>query len=379
MKIVDVEVICLRIPPYHEECEWGEDAVIVRVITDTGLVGIGESDTSPLVVKAVIEAPGSNLYCYGLKSLLIGEDPLQIQKLWDKMYWSSNYLGRRGAGIHAISAVDIALWDIASQYYQVPIYTLLGGKYRDKIKAYGTFIPADAPEDNKTIARQLVEQGFQSLKFGGGVLGDDDNTDYEIVKAVREEVGKDFELEIDLASKWGTYGRAASMFQKLAEFNLNWIEEPVLADDMKGYSKLSGISGAKIAGGESLTTRYEFNDFLKYAQPDIVQPDITRCGGISEMRKISDLAAMNGTKLVPHGFSTGILLAATVQFLAATKEGDLMEYSQSTSPLFTKLVKNRIPFEDGYVTVPDCIGLGVELDDSLVKEYNMERFERSVV
>jgi len=379
MKIADVEVICLRIPEYHEECEWGEDAVIVRVITDTGLVGIGESDSSPLLVKAAIEAPGSNLYCYGLKSLLIGEDPLQIQKLWDKMYWSSNYLGRRGAGIHAISAVDIALWDIASQHYQVPIYMLLGGKYRDKIKAYGTFIPADIPEENKKIARELVDQGFQSLKFGGGILGDDDNTDYEIVKAVREEVGMDFELQIDLASKWGTYGRAASMFQRLSEFNLNWIEEPVLADDMKGYSKLSGISSAKIAGGESLTTRYEFNDFLKYAQPDIIQPDITRCGGISEMRKIADMASMNGTKLVPHGFSTGILLATTVQFLAAAKDGDLMEYSQSTSPLFTKLVKNRIPFENGYVKVPDGIGLGVELDDSLINDYNMDRFERSEV
>lgn len=372
MKISDVEVICLRIPELHEECEWGEDAVIVKVITDTGLVGIGESDTSPIVARAVIEAPGSNLYCYGLKSLLIGENPLEIQKLWDKMYWASNYLGRRGAGIHAMSAIDIALWDIASQYYQVPIHILLGGKYRDKIRAYGTFIPADTPEENRVIARRLKNQGFMSLKFGGGILGDNDNTDYEIVKEVREELGEDFELQIDLASKWSTYGRAVGMFKRLDKFNLNWIEEPVLADDMKGYAKLSGASGAKLAGGESLTTRYEFNDFLKYAQPDIIQPDITRCGGISEMCKIYNLAAMHGTKLVPHGFSTGILLAATVQFLAATKDGDLMEYSQSNSPLFTALVKNLIPFENGYVSVPDCIGLGVELDEDMIEKYRMK-------
>lgn len=371
MKIVDIEVICLRIPKFHEECEWGEDAIIVKVITDTGLVGIGESDTSPMVARAVIEAPGSNLYCYGLKTLLIGENPLEIQRLWDKMYWSSNYLGRRGAGIHAMSAIDIALWDISSQYYKVPIHILLGGKYRDKIRAYGTFIPADTPEENKVIARNLKAQGFTSLKFGGGILGDDDNTDYEIIRAVREELGDDFELEIDLASKWNTYGRAVGMFKRLEKFNLNWIEEPILADDMQGYAKLSGASGAKIAGGESLTTRYEFSDFLKNAQPDIIQPDITRCGGISEIRKIYDLAAMNGTKLVPHGFSTGILLAATVQFLAATLDGDLMEYSQSTSPLFTGLVKNKIPFENGFVTVPDCIGLGVELDEDMIKKYKM--------
>ncbi|WP_028390025.1 mandelate racemase/muconate lactonizing enzyme family protein [Bacillus cihuensis] len=371
MKITDIEVITLRVPPIDQACEWGEDAFIVRVITDNGFVGIGESDTSPLVAKAIIEAPNSNLYCSGLKTLLLGENPLEIQKLWDKMYWSSNYLGRRGAGIHAMSAIDIALWDIASQYYQVPIYMLLGGKYREKIRAYGTFIPADTPEENKIIARKLKEKGFTSLKFGGGILGDDPRADFEIIKAVREELGEDFELQIDLASKWKSYSHSAHMFKKVEPFHLNWIEEPVLADDMKGYRKLAQLSVAKLAGGESLTTRYEFDDFIKQAQPDIIQPDITRCGGISEMRIINNIAEMNGIKLIPHGFSTGILLAATVQFLAATKNGDLMEYSQSTSPLFTKLVKNLIPIESGYVKVPDTIGLGVELDETLLELYRV--------
>lgn len=371
MKIVDIEVIMLRVPPLDQACEWGEDAFIVRVITDKGLVGIGESDTSPLVAKAVVEAPNSNLYCSGLKTLLIGENPLEIQKLWNKMYWSSNYLGRRGAGIHAMSAIDIALWDIASQYYQEPIYMLLGGKYREKIRAYGTFIPVPNPEDNKAIAQSLKQKGFTSLKFGGGVLGDDPLVDYELVKAVREALGADFELQIDLASKWGNYSHSAAMFKKLQEFNLNWIEEPVLADDMKSYSKLAALATNKIAGGESLTTRFEFDHFMTQAQPDIVQPDITRCGGISEMKIINQMAEMNGIKLVPHGFSTGILLAATVQFLAATRFGDLMEYSQSNSPLFTKLVKNLIPLESGFVKVPDSIGLGVELDDSIIAQYKI--------
>ena len=371
MKITDVEAICIRVPAMDEPCEWGDDAFIVKVKTDEGLVGIGESDTAPTVAKAMVEAPESNLYSGGLKRLLIGENPLEIQRLWDKMYWGSNYNGRRGLGIHAQSAVDIALWDIASQYYQKPIHILLGGKYRDKIRAYGTFIPADTPEENKVLARQLKEQGFMSLKFGGGILGDDPDTDVAIVAAVREELGENFEMQIDIATKWRTYGSALSMFKRLELYRLNWIEEPILADDMKGYAKLSGASSAKIAGGESLTTRYEFKEFLEKAQPDIVQPDITRCGGISEMRKIYDLAELNGTKLVPHGFSTGILLAATIQFLAATEHGDLMEYSQSTSPLFRSLVKNRIPFEDGYVTVPDCIGLGVDLDEDMIDRYRI--------
>ncbi|MGI5966934.1 MULTISPECIES: mandelate racemase/muconate lactonizing enzyme family protein [Anaerotruncus] len=371
MKITDVEVICLRVPAFDEPCEWGDDAFIVKVHTDEGITGIGESDTSPMVARAMIEAPESNLYSGGLKRLIIGENPLEIQKLWDKMYWASNYNGRRGLGIHAMSAVDIALWDIASQYYRTPIHMLLGGKYRDKIRAYGTFIPADTPEENRVLAADLKKQGFTSLKFGGGILGDDPDTDEAIVAAVRDELGENFEMQIDIATKWRTYGASVSMFKRMEKYNLNWIEEPILGDDLKGYAKLSGMCGIKISGGESLTTRYEFNDFLRGAQPDIVQPDITRCGGISEMRKIYDLAEMNGTKLIPHGFSTGILLAATVQFLASTEHGDLMEYSQSTSPLFTGLVKNLIPFENGYVTVPDCIGLGVELDEDMIDKYRM--------
>ncbi|MEC4725508.1 mandelate racemase/muconate lactonizing enzyme family protein [Shewanella sp. D64] len=371
MKIIDIEVIHLRVPAVDEICTWGEDAVIVKVITDTGLVGIGEADSSPEVVKACIETPNSNLYCYGLKALLLGENPLEIERLWNKMYWASNYMGRRGAGIHAISAIDIALWDIAGQFYNVPVHTLLGGKYRDKIQAYGTFIPADKPEDNRAIAQSLVAQGFTSIKFGGGVFGTDPDTDYEIVRHVREAVGDDIEVQIDLASRWGTCGHAMAMCKRLEKFNLNWVEEPVLADNMNSYAKLAGQIPQKLAGGESLTTRYEFSDFLQKSNVDIVQPDITRCGGITEMKKIYDIAQMHGTQLVPHGFSTGILLAASVHFLAACEHGTLMEYSQSDSPLFTDLVKNRLPFDNGYVYVSDAPGLGIELDDEVINRYRV--------
>lgn len=371
MKITDVEVICLRVPAIDDHCVWGDDAVIVKVYTDNGLVGVGESDSSPTAIKAMIEAPESHESSCGLKKLIVGENPLEIQKLWDKMYACSNYIGRRGLGIHAMSAVDIALWDIASQYYQVPIYVLLGGKYRDKIPAYGTFIPADTPEENREIVRSLKAQGFKSLKFGGGILGDDPDMDETLIAAIRDEAGEDFTLQIDLACKWRTYGASAPMFKRLEKYHLNWIEEPVMPDDYNAYSRLGALGITKVAGGEGLTTRHEFDSFIRLAQPDIVQPDITRCGGISEMKKIYDIAEMNGVKLVPHGFSTGILIAATVQFLASCEHGDLIEYSQSTSPMYTQLVKNKIPFEDGFVKVPDTIGLNIELDEELIKKYRI--------
>ena len=371
MKITNIEVIGLRVPSLDESCEWGEDAVIIKVYTDVGITGIGETDSSPHVIRALVETPHSHSSAMGLKEILIGEKRLEIERLWNKMYNASNYIGRRGSGIHAISAIDIALWDIAGQYYGVPVSTLLGGKYRDKIKAYGTFIPADNPEANFKIVQALITKGFTSLKFGGGIFGDDPTHDYNVLKVVREAAGPNVDISIDIVSKWRTYGNSMFRAKLLEEFNLNWIEEPVPSDDLEGYAKLSRMSTTKISGGETLTTRYEFKNFLEYGHPDIVQPDITRCGGISEMKKIYDLAQLHGTQLVPHGFSTGILLAATVQFLAASENGDLIEYSQSTSPLNKFLVKSQIPFENGYVIVPNLPGLGIELDEKIENKYRI--------
>lgn len=371
MKITDVEVICIRIPERDKECVWGEDAAIVRVHTDAGIIGVGESDTSPMVVRSFVETPNSSLACYGLRELLVGENPLEIQRLWDKMYDFSMYCGRRGAGVHAISAIDIALWDVASQFYNQPIHMLLGGKYRDRIEAYGTFIPADNPDDNKALAADLLKKGFRGMKFGGGIFGHDFDHDYKVIKAVREEVGPDVTLMVDLVSRWRTFGNALSICRRLEEFNLEWVEEPVPSDDLDGYSRLSAAASQKVSGGEILSTRYEFKDFIERGRPDIVQPDITRCGGISEMVRIREIADMNGVQLVPHGFSTGLLLATTVQFLAASKHGDLIEYSQSDSPLFTDLMADQVPLEDGFVPVPDTIGLGKQLNWDLIDKYRM--------
>lgn len=371
MKITDIEVIGLRVPSIEELCEWGEDGVIIKIHTDVGITGIGESDSSPHVIRAFIETPHSHSSAMGLKEIILGENPLDIERLWNKMYNASNYIGRRGSGIHAISAIDIALWDIAGQYYEVPVHRLLGGKYRDKIKAYGTFIPLDNPEENRAIAMELLRKGFTSIKFGGGIFGDNPAHDYKVVKVVRDTVGPNVDLSIDIVAKWMTYGNSIYRSKLLEEFNLKWIEEPVPSDDLGSYAKLSRASTTKISGGETLTTRYEFKNFLEYGQPDIVQPDITRCGGITEMKKIYDIAELHGTQLVPHGFSTGILLAATVHFLAACEKGDLIEYSQSTSPLYKYLVKNQIQLDNGYVNVPDLPGLGIELDEEIINKYRL--------
>ena len=308
----------------------------------------------------------------GLREILIGENPLEIEYLWNKMYNASNYIGRRGAGIHAISALDIALWDIAGQFYEVPVYTLLGGKHRNKIKAYGTFDPAGIPEENKALVEELLNKGYRNIKLWCGIPGDDDlENDYRILKIVRETVGPKFALSFDVAAKWGSYGNAFYRAKLLEEFDLNWIEEPLPSDDLIGHSKLRKNLNTRISGGETLSTRYEFKDFIEFGHPDIIQPDVTRCGGISEMKKIYDLAQLNSTQLVPHCYSTGILISATIHFLASSQFCDLIEYPINENPLIKCLVKNKVQFIDGFVEIPEEPGLGVILDEEIINKYRI--------
>lgn len=370
IKITKIEPIWLRVPHFDEACEWGEDAFIVKVHTDQGIVGVGESDSSPAVLQTIVNTPDSHSTCRGLAHVLIGENPLDISRLWKKMFDESSYMGRRGAVIHAISALDIALWDIASQYYEQPIHRLLGGAHRSKIRAYGTFIPSDDPQECALRAKSLVDKGFTALKFGGGNFGLDPDKDEAIVKAVRTEVGSDVGIALDLVYRWKNYRYALEQIERLSAYNLMWVEEPIYVDDHEGLRRLVRESCVPITGGEPLTTVHEFREFLT-TNPDIVQPDITRAGGISELVKIAEEARTSSTRLVPHGFSTPILLSATAQFLAAQPDGDLIEYSQSTSPLFTDLVLNPLTLVDGCIEVQDCLGLGVDLNDDLIERYRV--------
>jgi L-alanine-DL-glutamate epimerase-like enolase superfamily enzyme len=372
MKIINIEAIWLRVPALNDPIEWGEDAFIVRVHTDTGLVGIGESDSSPAVLKAIVETPPSHSTCRGLREILLGENPLDIERLWRKMFDETSYMGRRGAVIHAISAIDIALWDIAGQHYGVPVYQLLGGKHRDEIDAYATFIPQQTDIENREVVAKLLETGVTRIKLGGGRFGLDPRHDREVVREVRSIAGPDVELAVDLVYRWKSFPNARRQAEQLYEFNLAWIEEPIPSDDHIGLRRLSESVTTRISGGECLATYAEFDEFICETRPDIVQPDITRCGGISEMRRIYELAARHSSQLVPHGFSTGILLAATTQFLASVPNGDLVEYSSSKSPLASGLVANHIPLVNGRVAVSNEPGLGVVLDEDFLSRYRMD-------
>ncbi|MEO7589462.1 MAG: mandelate racemase/muconate lactonizing enzyme family protein [Arachnia sp.] len=371
MRISDIEVIGMRVPVEGRRQEWGEDAVVVRVHTDEGLVGIGESDTSPEVLKAYVDAPYSHSSCMGLKEVLLGKDPDPIGDLWQEMYAGTTYLGRRGAAIHAISAIDIALWDIAGQARGVPVCELLGPRMHSDLPAYGTFIPTADPDASAATALGLKDQGLVGAKIGGAAFGYDLDADLAHLEAMRAAVGPDFQLMVDLVGRWGTARRAETALRLYRDIGLEWAEEPVPADDFGGYAELSRDSGTTIAGGEALETRFEFATFMDVARPDVVQPDITRCGGISEIMRIADLAVERQIRLVPHGFSTGILNAATAHFLVSRPEAHLVEMSASDSPLFTDLVKDPVRADHGRVSPPTGAGLGVVLNDDVLDNYRI--------
>lgn len=369
MKITDVEVLYLRLPNLTIKGDGSQDAVIVRISTDEGIVGIGEADSSPLIIKAIIETPPSHSASIGLRDLLIGEDPLEIERLWEKMYRQSIYYGRRSVGVHAMSAIDIALWDIAGKYYGVPVYKLLGGSYRDKIPAYASVLMPDTEYEVEKLACGFIEQGYTGVKFGWGAFGKDEYKDVSLVAAARRAIGDKLSLQIDIGMEWKTVSHAIKMCKRMEPFHLNWIEEPIPPDDIEGYARLARHVSQTIASGEELTTRFEYWDLMDKGQVGIIQPDVTRCGGITELKRIATLAELKSTRIVPHGFSTGILVAASLHFLAALKDGDLMEFCRTGSPLNTDLLIKPIEFEHGMVVVPQSPGLGVELNEEIVKKY----------
>ncbi len=373
MKITNVECHYLRLPQVEAIASGVQDALIVVVHTDDGITGIGEVDSSPAVGKAIVEAPMSHSLATGFRHLLIGEDPLERERLWRKLYDGTYYFGRRGAVIHALSGIDMALWDIAGKVAGQPIHRLLGASYRDRVVAYGSVLFPDAPEEAYEKACRLFEEGFTAVKFGWGGFGKDWKRDLAFVRALRDAAGEEREIFIDAGMCWDA-PTAIRMAEEMASYRPYWLEEPLNADDWEGYRLLTSRSPIPIAAGEEETTRYGFRDLMERGGVSIIQPDLSRCGGITEGWKLAFLAELYGRRIVPHAFSTGVLLATSLQFLAALPESraPFLEFPQEPSPLFSELTDPAPSLQsDGTVLVPNGPGLGVELREDVLRRYQV--------
>jgi L-rhamnonate dehydratase len=367
MVITDVETVYLRSPQVLERTDSSQDALLVRVFTDAGLVGIGEVDSCPTVVSAVVNAPMSHTQVHGLRSLLIGENPLDIRRLWDKMWNGTLYYGRGGVVVHAMAGIEMALWDIKGKALGVPVHQLLGGSYRTHVPAYASYMFDWTPEATAVRAKEAVAAGFRAVKFGWEPFGRDPVTDEAFVASLRRAIGDDTRLMIDAGLAWDA-PTAIERCRRFEPYNVFWIEEPVPPHDLVGYGRISSRVQQRIAAGEQETTVDGFIRLMDVGKVSVVQIDLSRVG-FTQALDIAAAAARRGLLVCNHGFTTGVNVAAALHFLAAIPNALMLEYCAQPSPLTQFLVKNRPAFVDGSVVVPQEPGLGVEIDWDFAAPY----------
>ncbi|MBI3457722.1 MAG: mandelate racemase/muconate lactonizing enzyme family protein [Candidatus Rokubacteria bacterium] len=369
MKIRDVEVVVLAAPGDYGLTAGGEShgpkyTCVFIVHTDEGLTGIAQVETQPHVAAAIVGAPGeaSGMFS-GLRALAIGQDPLQVEPLWDRLFVGSFYFGRRGAALQAISGIDIACWDILGKATGLPVAVLLGGRRREAVRAYASTLFRTSPAAVREAARAYVEGGFTAVKFGWGVFGEDRRRDVALVEAAREGLGDDPELMVDAGwRRRRTAKEAIGLVRSLEAFRPYWVEEPCFPEDYDSYRRLSEAVTTKIAAGEAESTIWGFRQLAEQGGVDVLQPDMSRCGGLTVARRVAHYAQERNIMVCAHAWGSDILTAATLHFAAFVPGETFLEFNTSRDPLSRELVTRPFELIGGAVGVPTAPGLGVELN-----------------
>ena len=371
MKIIEIETIPLQYK--MDSAIWdaqhfieARKALIVKVVTDEGIVGYGESASfgGPMIsTKTVID--------HELKPYFIGEDPFDVEKLWDKVYKGTIQHGRKGIVITALSGIDVALWDIIGKALNKPLYKVLGG-FRDKVSAYASSGFYSERKSIKNLCENMesyVSAGFKNIKMKVGGLSPKE--DLERVKNVRDAIGEDVVLGVDANSNWDL-PTAKWISKRLEDLSISWIEEPLSPDDVQGSADLARNTIIPIAGYEQEQTRYGFKNLIENKAVHIIQPDVIWAGGLTESRKIAAIAAAWNLPCMPHGFSSGISLAVNLHFIASTANATLLEFDRNPNPLRDHLINDAIKIDrNGEVAVPGGPGLGVDINQDIIEKYRL--------
>ena len=367
MKITEVVCQILRIPNIQAKTASSQDSVIVRVRTDDGLEGVGEADSSPEVVKAIIDAPFSHNIACGLRHILIGENPLETERLWQTMYRRTMYFGRKAVGITAMAAVDMALWDLKGKAFGQPIHRLLGGKQHARIRGYASILFGRDGKETRDIGRRWVDAGYTAVKFGWEPMGTSEEVDVDLVKGAREGIGDKAALLIDAGCVYdaSTALRRAHAF---AEYRPEWFEEPLREDDIDGYVWLRDRSPVPIAAGEGECGRESFRPLIDRRALDVYQVDLSRCG-FTDAAYIRARVEEIGARLCNHCYTSPLTVAASLHWLSTCRDAFLFEDCVEDSPLRHELTLEKVQSVDGWIDVPDRPGLGVTLDEGFVKRY----------
>jgi L-alanine-DL-glutamate epimerase-like enolase superfamily enzyme len=286
------------------------------------------------------------------------------------MYSLTQSYGRRGLVINAISGIDIALWDILGKFLKTPIYRLLGSVRRTTIPAYASDLTPPTTEETIALVKKHAAAGFRGVKIGWGKLGRDLRDDVERVRRVRAALGPSIDIMVDLGMPLRRED-AIWLGRAMAEHQVYFLEEPLSPDDMDGWRDLVAQSPTPIATGEKETTRYGFADLIDRGGLRIIQPDVARAGGITECLRIAAYAEARGVRVIPHCWSSDILVAATMHLITTLADCPYLEFNAVDQPLRTSLAKEPIRPRDGIVAVPEAPGLGIELNDAAISRYEV--------
>ena len=367
MKISHIICQILRVRSVEKKTASSQDVVLVRVRTEDGLEGIGEADASPEVVKAIVDAPYSHNIACGLREILVGENPLENERLWQKMYRRTQYFGRTSVTIAAMSAVDMALWDLKGKLFKQPIHALLGGKHHDRILAYASILFGRDGNATRDLARKWTKAGYKAVKFGWEPMGQSEALDLELVQGAREGLGPENTLLVDAGCVWDAR-TALKRAHSFAQFNIGWLEEPLRANDVDGYVWLRDRSPVPIAAGEAECGRESFRPLIDRHALDVYQVDLSRCG-FTDAAYIRARVEEIGARLCNHCYTSPITVAACLHWLSTCRDAFIFEDCVDDSPMRHQLTKEKVQALNGWIEVPKGSGLGVTLDEDFVREY----------
>lgn len=385
MRITDVEPILLRGDEHYgstlgasEAIDNGDWQLLVKVSTDEGLIGWADAETLAPAAVAIIAGQGMGTLGFRtLRDLVVGENPLDVERLWDKLYVGSAYYGRRGIVMHCISAIDNCLWSIRAQAAGMSIARLLGGIRHRTVMAYASTLFRETPEQMAEAAMGYVTKGFRAVKFGWGIFGQDEGRDRELVAAAREALGPDRHLLIDpgwYPAGWTKTGRqrnrreAIELCAWLADYRVGWVEDFIHPERFDEYAAVRAISPTNLAAGEQISTVWDFQRFIDAACVDVIQPDLSRCGGLSVGSRVAEMAERANIDLVPHSWLTHLLTGYSLQLIATLPRALFVEFNVSQSRLTHGITGECFRLrDDGMLDIPDDPECGVHVDLEFVQ------------
>ncbi len=380
-RIADVRATVLRAQLDPEDLDSSSETLLLEVEDEEGRVGIGEADTASRAGKAVVEMEDVHRWNSSLRGALIGADPFATAALWDEMAVRTSYTGPSGIAHHTLAGLDIAVHDLAARQLGRPLYELLGGARREHLTPYATVYPGAAGsrslgelmDSTCRLLAQAVAAGFGAVKME--LIFEDAATDRQLADCIRtgrETVGDDVELLVDFGYRWTHWRDALAVLRRVEDCRL-WLVEAALTDGaLAGHARLAAATEPRIGGAELASTLAECLAWLEIGQVDVLQPDVARAGGFTEMRRITELAATRGVEVVPHCWKTGIDAAATRHLQAASPNVPMVEMLTPElfdSPLRRELVRGEPAVENGRLPLPEGPGLGVELVPEAVERY----------